>query len=90
MLRQSFKDYSQTLYCGHLLFVSAINVIPRLSNSSVIRQIKWANLKALVTRKQCTPNFPKNQYFLPPDTYTSSNQWVRNKVNDPLFEELSK
>ena len=22
-----------------------------------------------VTRKKCTPNFPKNEHFLPPDTH---------------------
>ena len=29
-----------------------------------------ANLKTEVTRKQSTPNFPKNEYFLPPETHT--------------------
>ena len=28
------------------------------------------NLKTGVSRKQSTPNFPKNKHFLPPDTYT--------------------
>ena len=32
--------------------------------------LKRANLKTEVTRKQSTPNFPKNKHFLPPDTYT--------------------
>ena len=36
--------------------------------SSVIRQ--RANLKTGVSRKQSTPNFPKNEHFLPPDTHT--------------------
>ena len=30
----------------------------------------WANLKKSVTRKQSTPNFPKNEDFLPPDMHT--------------------
>ena len=29
-----------------------------------------ANLKTGVSRKQNTPNFPKNEHFLPPDTHT--------------------
>ena len=29
-----------------------------------------ATLKTGVSRKQSTPNFPKNEDFLPPDTYT--------------------
>ena len=28
------------------------------------------NLKTGVSRKQSTPNFPKNEHFLPPDTHT--------------------
>ena len=36
-------------------------------NSSVIRQ--KVNLKTGVSRKQSTPNFPKNEHFLPPDTH---------------------
>ena len=28
------------------------------------------NLKKGVSRKQSTPNFPKNKHFLPPDTHT--------------------
>ena len=31
---------------------------------------KRANLKTGVTRKQSTPNFPKNEHFLPLDTHT--------------------
>ena len=31
---------------------------------------KRANLKTEVTRTQSTPNFPKNERFLPPDTHT--------------------
>ena len=30
---------------------------------------KRANLKTGVTRKQSTPNFPKNEHFLPPDKH---------------------
>ena len=29
-----------------------------------------ADLNTEVKRKQSTPNFPKNQHFLPPDTHT--------------------
>ena len=32
---------------------------------------KRANLKTGVSRKQSTPNFPKNEHFLPPDTHIS-------------------
>ena len=31
---------------------------------------KRTNLKTGVSRKQSTPNFPKNEHFLPPDTHT--------------------
>ena len=47
--------------------VKLINIFQKL-NSSVIS--KSANLKVEVTRKQSTPNFPKNEYFLPSDTHT--------------------
>ena len=30
---------------------------------------KRANLKTDISRKQSTPNFPKNEHFLPPDTH---------------------
>ena len=36
----------------------------------VSNKAKRANLKTGVSRKQSTPNFPKNEYFLPPDTHT--------------------
>ena len=36
---------------------------------SVIRQ-KKGEPKTVVTRKQSTPNFPKNEHFLPHNTYT--------------------
>ena len=29
-----------------------------------------SNVKTSVSRKQCTPNFPKNEHFFPPDTQT--------------------
>ena len=32
---------------------------------------KGRNLQTGVTRKQGTPNFPKNEHFFPPDTHTS-------------------
>ena len=41
--------------------------------SSVIRQSQKVNLKTEEARKQSTPNFPKNERFLPPDTHT--NVW---------------
>ena len=31
---------------------------------------KWGNLKTEVIRIQSTPNFPKYEHFLPPDTHT--------------------
>ena len=36
--------------------------------SSAIRQ--KGELKTGITKKQSTPNFPKNKQFLPPDTHT--------------------
>ena len=41
---------------------------------SVIRQ--KGDLKTEVTRKQSTPNFPKKEHFLPPDT--RAYEGVRN------------
>ena len=35
---------------------------------------KRANVKTEVTRKQCTPNFPKNKYFSPPDEIYSGGK----------------
>ena len=32
---------------------------------------KRVNLKTMVTRKQSTPDFPKNLHSLPPDTHAS-------------------
>ena len=37
-------------------------------NTSVIR--RKANPKKGVSRKQSTPNFPKNEHLLPPETHT--------------------
>ena len=37
-------------------------------NSSVMRQRE--NIKKGVSRKHSTPNFPKNEHLLPPDTHT--------------------
>ena len=49
--------------------VSAMSLASRKdiqsAKSSVIRQY----LKTGVSRKQSTPNFPKNEHFLPPDTH---------------------
>ena len=46
-----------------------------------------ANLKTEVTRKQSTPNFPKNEYFLPPETHTYESgsttpliSWFANNI----------
>ena len=41
---------------------------PSLFKVTVMR-IQRTNLKTGVSRKQGTPNLPKNQHFLPPDTY---------------------
>ena len=55
-------------------FIKTIGIVI----TSVIRQ-KVANLKAGFTRKQSTPNFPKNEHFLPPDTNSYvCVSWVRN------------
>ena len=35
---------------------------------------KRVNLKTEVTRKQITPNFPKNEHLLPPDTHTYEDE----------------
>ena len=41
---------------------------------TMTEECRWegqkANLKSSVARKQNTPNFPKNNYFLVPDTHT--------------------
>ena len=34
-------------------------------------ELNLSNLKTGVSRKQSTPNFPKNENFLPPDTHTN-------------------
>ena len=39
-------------------------------NLFVGNKAKWRILKRLSLRKQSTPNFPKNEHFLPPDTHT--------------------
>ena len=52
-----------------------IQVITNRKKSSVIRQ--RANLETGVTRKQNTPNFPRNGYFLTFLT-TYAHQWVSN------------
>ena len=44
--------------------------------SSVIRQ-KGESQNGCFKR-QSTPNFPKNEHFLPPDTHTCAYQGVRN------------
>ena len=36
----------------------------------LLRLLERANFKTGVTRKQSTPNFSKNEIFLPPDTHT--------------------
>ena len=44
-------------------------------------QGKRVNLKTDASRKQSTPNFPKNKHFLPPPpwyTHVRAYQWVRN------------
>lgn len=33
------------------------------------QQIKMTNIKMGVARKQSVPIFPKNEHFLPPDSY---------------------
>ena len=49
-----------------MVLVIAIIIISVL----VSNKAKRANLKTDVIRKQSTPNFPKNEHFLPRDTHT--------------------
>ena len=44
------------------------------------------NIKAGVSRKQSTPNFPKNDYFLLPDTHT----YVRVRVMGKKYSFFGK
>ena len=52
---------------------------------------KMMNLKTGVSRKQSTPNFPKNEHFLPPDTHMyvwvsgSKKCWFFLKIWRALF-----
>ena len=52
-------------------------------NWSVIMQ--RANLKTEVTRKQSTPNSPKNGHFLPPNTQT----YISGGEKSSLFGKFS-
>ena len=45
-----------------------------------------ANLKTGVSGKQNTPNFPKNQHFLPPDTHTYV--WYNTRFEIRPFDSL--
>ena len=53
-------------------------IVPHIGLGKIFRWYldKMANLKTGVSRKQSASNFPKNEYFLPPDTHTY--QGVRN------------
>ena len=84
-LSLSFVSY----ICATLMIFRSICFYSYISNVGLYSSHNLCILLGVIHLVR-TQNFPKNQYFLPPDTYTSSNQWVRNKVNDPLFEELSK
>ena len=46
------------------------------------------NLKTEVTRKQSTPNFSKNEHFLPPYTHTCAYKEVRNVRFSKSFSVL--
>ena len=73
MLTFTNENLNEKLYC--LLHVKSFTVPYFLAFGintkilSVIRQL-WVNLKKEVARKQSTPNFPKIEHFLPPDTHT--------------------
>ena len=49
-----------------------------LQNCTVDDKSKRANLKTEVTRKIRTPNFPKNENFLPSYTRTYAYEGVKN------------
>ena len=53
------------IFCSKSFF---LDVVVLSLNSLIIS--KRANLKTVVSRKQSTPNFPKNEHFLPSDTHT--------------------
>ena len=45
-----------------------MKLFPKTVNASVIRQ--KGDLKTVASRKQNTPNFPKNEHFLTPNMHT--------------------
>ena len=49
---------------------------------------KRVNLKTGVSRKQSTPNFPKNEHFLPPDAHTYA-VFVFQKIWRALFSWIT-
>ena len=55
-------------------------------NLSVIRQ--KGDLKTGVSRKKCTPTFPKNERFLPSDTQKCAYQRVRNTLFQTIWRTL--
>ena len=54
---------------------------------SIIRR-KKANLKIEVTRKQSTPNFPKNEHFLLPDMHTYVALKDLRKASERRFHSI--
>ena len=56
------------------LIVNIVRVILKFANLKDVSSLsvidRRANLKTGVSRKQGTPNFPKNEHFLPADTRT--------------------
>ena len=52
-------------------------------------QGKRVNLKTGVSRKQSTPNFPKNEHLVPPDTHTMQITKLRYQgVRNVLFRKI--
>ena len=49
---------------------------------------KRSNLQMSVWRKQNTPNFPKNEHFLPPDTHKTDVSRKQSTPNFPKNEHL--
>ena len=63
-----------------------------LMKSFQIGSVSWSffvgneeNLKTGVAKKQSTPNFPKNEHFLPSDTYTGKKCSFFGKFGELCF-----
>ena len=84
MISLSFKKYhpwlSWTLKTNLISFKNRYIKYHVIHRKNVGKKVKgWISKQVL--RKQSSPNFPKNEYFLPPDTHT----YVFRKIWSALF-----